>query len=370
MEVKERADKIMINKLVDILYNNINFIKEEFSISRYERIEQDYNYLKNNKRDMNLISKIKFLIIERRIQSVLDLKQIEAPKIENGHGEFVNEMNPNNFNSYDININAEKKEPQDIVISDLHGDLDKWKKVKEYLKKNPNTNLIILGDAIDRGAEGINILYDIKEMSEMGKVVYLPGNHDAFAYNTLRAVGNERLEEIFDDDIQTWYHNGGEPTVEQFLHLKQEKMHELINWLGKQSIQCKITSGNKNYALSHAIFDEGLYQKEPYMNLEKAYEMKLNGCNLENNEMYRRFYNCLWYREGSFEPVDTSEMILPPSNETMVVGHTPQPGIVVSKINNTPIVYVDNSNNKGEIGGLDLGKFEPINIYSSLENER
>lgn len=137
------------------------------------------------------------------------------------------------------NNNVRKRELQSIVISDLHGNLKKWQIVKQYIKENPNTSLIILGDAIDRGPDGINILYDIKELSETGKVMYIPGNHDAFAYNALRSVGDKSLEEIFNDDIQIWENNGGEATVEQFLRLKQEKMHELINWLGKQPIQCK-----------------------------------------------------------------------------------------------------------------------------------
>lgn len=99
--------------------------------------------------------------------------------------------------------------------------------------------------------------------------------------------------------------------------------------------------------------------------------MKLNGFNEENNETYRRFYNCLWYREDSYEPVAKEDLLLPPRNEIMVVGHTSQPGIAVySEINGSTIVYVDNSNNKEEIGGLRLGDFQPINLGEELENTR
>lgn len=118
------------------------------------------------------------------------------------------------------------------------------------------------------------------------------------------------------------------------------------------------------------MFDEKLYQADPEFNLEKANNMKLCGLNEQNDELYRRFYNCLWYREDSYEPLSKEELLLGPSDEIIIVGHTPQGGIPVYKnINNSTIVYVDNSNSE-EISGLILGSFEVIDLAKSLGQER
>ena len=46
-----------------------------------------------------------------------------------------------------------------FVCSDLHGQYWAWEKIKGLL--NENDNLIFLGDAIDRGPDGIRIAMEI-----------------------------------------------------------------------------------------------------------------------------------------------------------------------------------------------------------------
>lgn len=240
MQTEEKPDKYMLGKLVNNLSNNIEFMKDEYMDNLYEKIVEDYNYLKSNKKHMSLISKIKFnMVIERKIQSVFQRKLIAESNLRNPYSRenFSDSLNPEKFGEIVELYVVKEKEPQSIVISDLHGNLKKWNIVKKYMKENPKTNLIILGDAIDRGADGINILCDIKELSEKGKVIYVPGNHDAFAYNALISAGDKKLGEKFEDDIKVWNINGGENTIQQFLTLEQAKMYELIDWLGKQPIQ-------------------------------------------------------------------------------------------------------------------------------------
>ena len=240
MQTKEKPDKEMLGKLVNNLGNSIDFLKYEYTNSLHKKIIEDYNYLKENKKYMSIISKIKFnMVIERKIQSVFQRRLIAEKKLENPYSRetFSASLKPKNFSESVVSYESKAKESQTIVISDLHGNSKKWQIVKQYMQQNPKANFIILGDAIDRGVDGINILCDIKELSDKGKAIYVPGNHDAFAYNALMSAGDKRLEEKFEDDIKAWNINGGENTIQQFLSLKQEKMHELIEWLGKQPIQ-------------------------------------------------------------------------------------------------------------------------------------
>ena len=76
--------------------------------------------------------------------------------------------------------------------------MDRWEFVKQMMKQNPNLNVIILGDAMDRGSYGVEMLLQIKELSDVGRVRYVPGNHDEFAYDFLRGkILFEHFEQLY-----------------------------------------------------------------------------------------------------------------------------------------------------------------------------
>ena len=60
-----------------------------------------------------------------------------------------------------------------FVCSDLHGQYWAWEKIKGLL--NENDNLIFLGDAIDRGPDGIKIAMEILARPN---TTYIMGNHE------------------------------------------------------------------------------------------------------------------------------------------------------------------------------------------------
>ena len=61
------------------------------------------------------------------------------------------------------------------VMSDLHGCFDKYLLMLEKIKLSEKDTLYILGDVVDRGADGVRILLDIAKRKN---VVMLRGNHD------------------------------------------------------------------------------------------------------------------------------------------------------------------------------------------------
>ncbi len=75
-----------------------------------------------------------------------------------------------------------------IVVADLHGDFKAAKfycdKFLEKLKSNPNTNIVFLGDYIDRGGNSIEILYMLFKLKiAFPKNVYLlMGNHESYQW--------------------------------------------------------------------------------------------------------------------------------------------------------------------------------------------
>ena len=248
---------------------------------------------------------------------------------------------------------TKERKPGIIVISDLHGNINQWGIVKEYINNNPEKFIFILGDAIDRGDYGIEILQNIMELSNKGKVAYLPGNHDAFTYNALCAMRSGDAEEykIFLNDITVCGLNNPDfGTVNRFLNeMDNGQLDELLKWWGEQPIQVKFSdSEGATYALSHAIFDEALYKHDPNYCLKAAADDRRRG----NMEYYPSFYNSLWFREGSENAIPEGRMVLP-KDCIMVAGHTPQKGNAnLSHIQGVPIIYVDNSDVGDRMIGL------------------
>ena len=64
------------------------------------------------------------------------------------------------------------------VMSDLHGDYKKYLQMIEKIKLNNDDLLYILGDVIDRGDDGLKILFD---MMKRPNIIPLLGNHEYMA---------------------------------------------------------------------------------------------------------------------------------------------------------------------------------------------
>ena len=75
--------------------------------------------------------------------------------------------------------------PKDLyVVSDFHGNIEGYNKA--VTKLMAGNRIIILGDAMDRGEYGMEILEGIKNLNKSGyDIEYIPGNHDEFLYKCL-----------------------------------------------------------------------------------------------------------------------------------------------------------------------------------------
>lgn len=67
-----------------------------------------------------------------------------------------------------------------IVVGDLHGDYESFTKIKDIY--NPDDVLIFLGDYIDRGPQGVEIIEGVIDLIEnYENVVALKGNHEDYS---------------------------------------------------------------------------------------------------------------------------------------------------------------------------------------------
>lgn len=132
-----------------------------------------------------------------------------------------------------------------VCFSDLHGNYNLWLQIKKYYKENDT--LIFLGDAIDRGPDGIKIL---QEMFQDKRIIFLLGNHEDML---LKYIDNGiKSSLITDKEIITC--NGSYKTLLDFNELNDLDKITLINNLKNKTknYYIYINKDKKNIFLSHA----------------------------------------------------------------------------------------------------------------------
>lgn len=129
------------------------------------------------------------------------------------------------------------------VCSDIHGCMARYQEVLNVI--NEDDYLYILGDVIDRGENGIEILIDILNRDN---ITVLMGNHEFMMYQAL--VAKKRLE------LFNWIHpqNGGKTTLKKYQQLDDQTKERLLDLLKNMPLYITINFNNKNYYLSHGTY--------------------------------------------------------------------------------------------------------------------
>lgn len=191
------------------------------------------------------------------------------------------------------------------AVTDLHGKFDLWQQIQNYCK--PEDTIYFLGDAIDRGPDGIKI---IKSLFSDSRVIYLKGNHEEMMVLAIKEFFKNYdslhwLEES--TKIRTWAFNGGNLTMNDFFQLEEQERLDIIRKLDSLDESLVIQNEkNQSIFLSHA----GTNFNDTQESLEKI----TNG--------YNPF---LWDRRHFVTPWPQEEKY---QNMYMVHGHTPTPFII------------------------------------------
>ena len=197
-----------------------------------------------------------------------------------------------------------------VVMSDFHGEKDALNVVNDYINKGKM--VYILGDATDRGDDGVEILLEIMKFHKDGKVVYIPGNHDQFVYNFYRGTTAEARSNASNN----LFSNGGCKTWKALDELKDndlKKLDELLDWLGSLPLQKEVECNNKKYCLAHALFNQKFYNEKPNLCLNDLADQKC---------AHGQYGNILWFRKyvkghDCYVPEE-----LPGKDSIMIIGHT------------------------------------------------
>ena len=172
------------------------------------------------------------------------------------------------------------------AVSDLHGCYDRYRQLLDKLDLGEQDTLYVLGDALDRGPEGFQILSD---MASRPQVVGLLGNHEAMALDALPGLlgsleHRPRIHEPEDRaNASLWFSNGGESSLRDFLRLDKGQRQERsgLTWL---PCPCtgRVKAGGRDFLLVHG----GLGHFSPSRSLENYSRDEIVWCRPEPETVY------------------------------------------------------------------------------------
>lgn len=142
------------------------------------------------------------------------------------------------------------------VLSDLHGQYEKYRKMLELIHFSDRDELYVLGDIVDRGEGSVEILRD---MSMRYNVFPILGNHDMTAVIILRKLCVEITEENYASTLTPefmkilalWQSDGGQTTLNGFKKLSLDEREGLIEYMEEFAPYETVETGGKRFILVH-----------------------------------------------------------------------------------------------------------------------
>lgn len=127
-------------------------------------------------------------------------------------------------------------------MSDIHGEKDRFDKMLDLIHFSDSDTLYIIGDVIDRGPSGIEIM---KFIMECPNIVLIIGNHEDICLKTLGPQNEFGARDI-------WRSNGGSHTYREMVyHMSPAERRKILRYIESSPIQREITVAGQKYHLVH-----------------------------------------------------------------------------------------------------------------------
>lgn len=146
------------------------------------------------------------------------------------------------------------------AMSDLHGCYNKYIKMLDKINFSEKDTLYVLGDIVDRGNGGIDIIQD---MIKRKNIIPIIGNHDSLAYRMLKYI-HKKMDENNYIKFFSWILDGGAATYDAFMRLDTERQNKILSYINSFLIYDEIKIKEKTFFMSHTV-----PQKERMINFDK-----------------------------------------------------------------------------------------------------
>lgn len=129
------------------------------------------------------------------------------------------------------------------VMSDIHGEADRFHAMLEKIRFSSDDTLYILGDVIDRGPDGIALLREIMAAQNM---VMLLGNHEHMMLDYLKPDPDSIA-------IRRWDKNGNRPTLDAYMMLNAGEQREVLDYLKSLPTHLEVELNGQRFYLVHGF---------------------------------------------------------------------------------------------------------------------
>lgn len=137
------------------------------------------------------------------------------------------------------------------VMGDIHGEADRFHAMLEKIRFSEEDVMILLGDVIDRGPDGIALLLEIMEMPN---VIMLLGNHE---YMMLQYLSPDATS----TEIRRWNRNGNAPTLAAYLKQKAKVQQRIIAYLRSLPTHLELEVNGSRFYMVHGFPVDNIYDE-------------------------------------------------------------------------------------------------------------
>lgn len=155
------------------------------------------------------------------------------------------------------------------VTSDLHGcPVDELKKLLSSVGFSGEDLLYVLGDAIDRGNHGIELL---RFMMESDNIEFILGNHEqmmlacSFLFEKITDDSIDKVGQAQLSSLSGWMMNGAEPTISALKSLMRsspETVWDIIDYISDAPLYAAVSAGGRDFVLVHSGLGNFSYEKK------------------------------------------------------------------------------------------------------------
>lgn len=140
------------------------------------------------------------------------------------------------------------------VMSDLHGNYQKFLAMLEQISFGEEDILYFVGDLVDYGDEPMELLADV---SVRLNVYPVAGEHDYRAVRMLKGFdqmlkSGAQPDAEYIAEMTEWVKNGGQTTLDAFRALDADAREGVLEYLEEMPLFEEAEAGGKNYLLVHA----------------------------------------------------------------------------------------------------------------------
>lgn len=186
------------------------------------------------------------------------------------------------------------------VVSDIHGYYDLFLKGLAGIDFSDQDNLWCLGDMIDGGPDGIQILQHIMKNDNMDLLI---GNHELMLLNSVDEHGGEACD---GKDAHLWLDaNGGRVTFNRYKELPVNDRVKLLDWLKQRFVVRRVDIEDQPYCLTHSFYNPRCENKRY--------------CDLPYSDVWNITWSSIWRNDPFTHALD----VYPNYKYTFICGHVP-----------------------------------------------